>query len=782
MNDENKNAQESAAGDVLSANLPAAHETLGNILEYTPDAITIADPQGVITECSKATLSVHGVGSRQEMIGRNIFEFFAEREMALAQRSLQQVIEFGSVREVEITCLRDDGSEFPAEISASLIRDARGQPRAVIGITKDISRRNAVQSAMRESVNKYRALIETTGTGYLIVDSSGMVMDANSEFLRITGYVSMHQIAGRSTSDWTAPHDLTRARQALRECLAVGFIRSIELDFVNRAGQIVPVEINAKVVEADEGLRILALCRDITERRESEDALRRSEAQFRLLFENTRDAIFWANPDTGIIINCNKSAEEPLERPRDQIIGMHQAELHPPVKRDHYIELFTDHVAERSALDSEAEIITASGRVVPVFISASTTEIDGQAIHQGVFRDMTELRNTQKDKESLIEMLYQSQKMEAIGQLAGGMAHDFNNILAVMIGNSELALRNIPESDSNAERIRKIIRVGHRARDLTMKLLTFARKEKLEVRQVSPNEIVREMLDMLERSISKKITIQTRLRQDVTPIAADVNQVLQALLNLCINACDAMNEAGVLTVATSDVRLDKAFCRTCPHLEPGLYGLIEIHDTGPGIPDEIRDKIFEPFFTTKQKGKGTGLGLSVTLGVMQSHHGHIELDSKTGRGTTARVYLPTACGDEDMDDITTRAQFQDSVRRTVLVIDDDTDFRDMIVEMLRVQGHRVIVAPRGRDGLQYFSADPDSIDVVLLDMMMPGMDGVDVFNKLQQMREDVKIVLCSGFSVEGRASNLLARGAAAFLQKPFEFHELQDVFARLLKS
>jgi PAS domain S-box-containing protein len=776
MSEQRDNMQPPAApGGALSA-----HETLRYILDYTPEAITISDPEGAIIECSAATLAVHGVASREKMLGRSIFEFFAEREHPRARRAVQKVLEQGFYRELEITCLRDDGAEFPGEISASLIRGPGGEPRALIGITKDITGRKAMNDALRESVNKYRALIETTGTGYIILDPTGMVLDANSEYLRITGYASLHQIGGRNTTEWIAPHDIGRARSALRECMETGFIRNLEIDYVNRAGSVAPVEINAKVVDTDEGLRILALCRDISERRAAELALRRSEEEFRQLFENTRDAIFWADPDTGIIINCNKSSEVLLERPRSEIIGMHQTDLHPPHLKEQYAAHFRSHVTARSALDSEAEIISASGRIVPVFISASLVDIHGRGIQQGIFRDVTELRETQREKEALVEMLYQSQKLEAIGQLAGGMAHDFNNILAVMIGNAELAMRKMTEGDPNAERVKKIIRVGRRARDLTMKLLTFARKEKLEVRTVCPNDIVREMLDMLERSISKKIAIMTELPDDAPLVSADVNQTLQALLNLCINACDAMEESGTLTVSTARVELDAAFCRSHPQLDPGVYCLIEIRDTGQGIPGEIRDKLFEPFFTTKQKGKGTGLGLSVALGVVQGHRGHLALESEPGRGTTARVYLPAAHEGASAHASGGREPAPGPDSAAVLVIDDNSDFRDTIVEMLRLQGHRVTVASSGVRGLEYYKKDPHAVDVVLLDLMMPDMDGAEVFREIRAIDAEATIVLCSGYSIEGQAGGLMAQGAAAFLQKPFEFHELQEILARVL--
>ncbi len=380
------------------------------------------------------------------------------------------------------------------------------------------------------------------------------------------------------------------------------------------------------------------------------------------------------------------------------------------------------------------------------------------------------------------EQLIQSQKMLAVGQLAGGISHDFNNMLAVILGTSELIIGNLEPSDPNHARVSRIIKTGKRAKELTGRLLTFARKEKLEVRLFLVKDILLDVVDILASSITKKIIIHTSVPDDGLTIRGDLNQIGQALLNICLNACDAMKDGGTLKIHASPATLNDDFCRARADISPGDYCLFQIVDDGCGIPEHMLNRIFEPFFTTKEKGEGTGLGLSVTEGIVKMHNGLIVIESETGAGTNVKVYLPAARQqipetDQESAGVPIRGKHE-----TILVVDDELDFTDMTAEILSEQGYNPIVANNGRDAVDIFKKHARDIDLVLLDMMMPDMDGGEVFRVIHNIQPDVKVVICSGFSVEGKAENAMALGACMFIQKPYDMQSFLKTVSDALRK
>lgn len=380
------------------------------------------------------------------------------------------------------------------------------------------------------------------------------------------------------------------------------------------------------------------------------------------------------------------------------------------------------------------------------------------------------------------EQLLQSQKMEAIGQLAGGIAHEFNNILAVVLVTSDILLRKCPADDADRQKLERILKACERAKGLTAKLLAFARKEKLDLRRVPVHEILADVADMLGITVSKKIKLEINMADAGIEIVGDVNQITQALLNLCLNACDAMPNGGALTLCAGIIEPDEEFLRARPKMLPGPHCLIKVRDTGLGISEQLRDRIFEPFFTTKERGHGTGLGLSVTLGIINMHNGDITIHSEPGHGTTARVYLPmlteTADSTETMGELSVRSGSGGSV----LVVDDEEDFLEIMKEALAIEGYGVLAATNGKQAINIFQSRAAEIDLVILDIMMPGLDGADVFSALKNIRDDVRVVICSGYSVRGIATELLEKGALAFIPKPYPYDDLFKLIRQVIEK
>jgi len=319
-----------------------------------------------------------------------------------------------------------------------------------------------------------------------------------------------------------------------------------------------------------------------------------------------------------------------------------------------------------------------------------------------------------------------------------------------------------------------------RARDLTLQLLTFARKDKLNVAPVSPNTLVRETMDMLDRAALHGTALHTDLAPDIGLVEADANQIVQALLNLCINACDAMSSGGELLIRTRTATLGPGDARLKPPMAPGSFAVLEVLDTGSGIPEQIRDRICEPFFTTKARGQGTGLGLSVTLGIIRNHNGILHVTPRTGGGTRASIYLPLAAASQTAQTPAAACarNAAPAPGQTVLLVDDNPDVLSMLHDIFAMRGDNVLCAASGPEALDLFRRRRHAISLVILDIVMPGMDGGEVFTRIKQEKPDTAIIVCSGYSMEGMAEDLLARGAAAFLQKPFDLSELDAALDR----
>jgi PAS domain S-box-containing protein len=397
-------------------------------------------------------------------------------------------------------------------------------------------------------------------------------------------------------------------------------------------------------------------------------------------------------------------------------------------------------------------------------------------------REVTGRKRAEQERQELQQQLLQAQKMEALGKLAGGMAHDFNNLLAVILGNAELlAERELPAADG--ARIERIVKVTRRARDLTTKLLAFARREKLESQVVSLGELTQDVLEILSGSVPKNIRIHTRLAQQQTGVTVSPGQITVALLNICINACDAMPGGGKLELRSDVVDLERGDAELGREHASGRYARLQIRDTGSGIEPEQQERIFEPFYTTKTRGRGTGLGLAVSLGIVEAHEGWIALDSQPGQGTAVSVYLPQAAQQPAPGCLEQPVAAPPVVTgASILVVDDEEEFGSTVAEQLRALGYLVHVSRSGGEAVDYFRRCASEVELVLLDLMMPDLDGHATFTRLQAIDATVPVVLCSGYSQAGHATALLQAGARDYLQKPFDFSELERVIAEVLTN
>ncbi len=429
----------------------------------------------------------------------------------------------------------------------------------------------------------------------------------------------------------------------------------------------------------------------------------------------------------------------------------------------------------------ELVALRKNGVEFPIELSMSSIRLRQGWGAVGIVRDITERKREAEEKENIHRQLVQSQKMESIGTLAGGVAHDFNNMLAVILGNAQLAGMDLPPDSPVRDAVEEVERAAMRAKELTMKLLTFARKEKLNVRNMAVNKMLVDLVAFLGRSMPKKVEIKTRLMSNPPLVGMDANQMYQVFLNICTNACDAMPDGGTLMIESSKVSIDEAYAKLHNEAVPGEYCLVHISDTGIGMIGEVRKRIFDPFFTTKGAGKGTGLGLSVSYGIVKNHGGFIGVYSEPGRGAGFKVYLPVAAGGSDtaVDPEKSGETFRKGVE-TILVVDDEETVLNLAGRILEKAGYTAILAAKGKEAVRIYRERRDDIALVVLDMVMPEMDGRDVFRQLREINPDVKVVLSSGFSVSGQAGTLMEEGIQEFVQKPFSIADLCNAVRRVI--
>jgi signal transduction histidine kinase len=474
-------------------------------------------------------------------------------------------------------------------------------------------------------------------------------------------------------------------------------------------------------------------------------ALLDSEERYRLVTENITDAVFLLELD-GRIALANRRAEMITGRPQEELVGRSLSSLLPEAGTSPFFE---------------AELIRKDGAHVLLEVHVTSVLKDGQpAAGLGVARDITERRN-------LEDQLRQAQKMEGIGRLAAGVAHDFNNLLTAIGGRCYLVLNALTSENPIRREIEIIQDAAERAAKLTNQLLAFSRKQILEPRVLDLNTIVTGIEPLLQRMIREDIEITTALDPAAGRVKADVGQIEQVLLNLGLNASDAMPHGGRLTLATGNVTLDEAYARTHAEVEPGSYVMLSVSDTGHGMAPEVQARIFEPFFTTKEVGKGTGLGLATVYGIAKQSGGHITVYSERGHGTVFKLYLPRVEEAPGIAEPERPVEIARHGSETVLLVEDDEALRTLAREILSIQGYTVLDATSPGEALRLAEAHPGPIHILLTDVVMPQMNGRQVADHLLAARPDLKVLFMSGYTDAAIVQHGVLEPGTHFLQKPF---------------
>ena len=726
------------------------------IFEFSPLAMVITDRYGKIIRINPEFERLFG-WKEDEVRGVFLDDIIIEPERKEEAISItNKVAEGGSVIVEGIRLKKDKTPVFVTIIGHPIV--VNDEVIAQMGIYRDITEKKRMEEALIESEEKFRTLAEKSLAGiYLFQD--GVFKYVNPKFEEIFGYSAEELIDKLGPKDLTHPDDWWIVDENVRKRLR-GEAKHVHYEFrgLRKDKKVINVEVYGSVVNYKGKPAIIGTLQDITERKLAEEALKKSEEKFRSLFEESKDGIFISTPE-GKIIDANPAMVEMYGySSKDELLQTPIENLYMnPKERDEYRKKL-----EEEGFVKDYEIRGRKKDGTPITLLETSTAVkdeSGKVIaYRGIIRDVT----AQKKME---EQLIQSVKMEAIGRLAGGIAHDFNNILTVISGSAELLLPKFPPDSFEHKKIKQIIDSSRRAIDLTKQLMTVSKRGISEPVVLNVNEVIKEMEDMLKRLIGEDIKFDLYLNPDLKNVKADRSQIEQVIMNLVVNARDAMPKGGELEIKTENVFLDENYCKIYPGLKEGEYVLISISDTGVGIPPEIMPKIFEPFFTTKKEG--SGLGLSTVYWIVKQLGGNVTVYSEVGKGTTFKIYIPV-CREEVMKkEKIQEAEDYPEGNEVLLVIEDEKEIIEYIEDVLKPLGYKIISGSSEKEILEKLEKFEGEVHLLLTDVILPDKSGPEIAKTLVSKIPNLKIIFMSGYPEEKLHVSEIIEGKVNFISKPF---------------
>ena len=692
-------------------------------------------------------------------IDHGVFAVFTLGELGfLKLYSMTRQVPFG---DVELNQLRNVLDKFTVSLEACLGRNQ---------LVREISERKLIEEALRQSEEKYRDVVERATDGIVILQE-GLIRYANRQLAGMAG-MSPAEIIGTPFDKYIHPKNQPQVMEFYRRRMAGEHPPSVyETVFVGREGQIVHVELNAGIITYEGKPADLVIVRNISDRVHA-DA---EKARLTLAVEQTADSVIITDPG-GVIQYVNPAFERMTGFSRSEAIGKTPRVLKSGKQDRGLYESLWRSLRSGQVWRGRLQNRRKDGGIYICDMTITPTRNEnGEIINfLGVQRDVT--RELQMEEQYL-----QAQKMESIGRLAGGIAHDFNNIMTAVLGFGSMVLDQLPDNHPLRHAVEQIVSAGERATNLTRQLLTFSRKQMMEVRVLDLNAVINDMNQLLRRALGEDVELILGLSEDAGSVRADAGLLQQVVMNLAINARDAMPRGGRLGVQTSQAVLNEQFCRSRIDVKPGDYVLLSVKDTGCGMPPEVLQHVFEPFFTTKPKGKGTGLGLATVYGIVRQCNGHIEIESVVNQGTEIKVWLPRV---EPISD-TLHVELEDRVQRgseTILVVEDEPIVRDLTIRILKSLGYRVLDAANGREALDLIAKYTQPIHLVLTDVVMPQMGGPELAEKLAEIKPKVRILFTSGFTESAVIERGVALGKLQLVQKPYTREVLAQRVRQILDA
>ncbi len=746
----------------------SASRTLLNNLQLAAvdaaaNAIIITDKNGTVLWANSAFERLSGY-TREEAKGQNPRMLRSGRHSAEYYQQLWSTIVSGSVWRGEITNRRKDGSLYTERMTITPIRISGAEVSHFIAVNEDITESKLLDAALSESDQRFRMAFEKGPLGIVFVDPEYRLINMNAAFCAMLRY-TVPELRGKSLAELTHPKDAARDKEITCSIMK-GEIpaRTWEKRYIKKTGEVVSVEVTSTAIMDAQGKPVygMGIIQDISKRKASENAVRHAEEKYRQIFREAIMGVFQTTSDGRFVV-----ANPELLR----ILGYGSLwELTENVTNIG-VQLYVDPkrcIEFQRLIDSqgfvrgfECELYRKDRSRIWASMTAKLAHNEsGATVYEGMLEDITEPK-------LLREQLREAQKLEAVGQLAGGVAHDFNNALGVIIGYSELLQERLSATDPLLRYVAGITKEVQKAASLTQQLLTFSRKQVIQPVPLDLNTTVANIEKMLCRVIGEDVRLRTVLESPLELIFADPGQIEQVIINLAVNARDAMPNGGELTIKTANFIVKDSDASKLTD-KPKAYVSLTVKDTGCGIPSDIKPHIFEPFFTTKPPGKGTGLGLATVYGVVQQSGGFISVESEPGKGTTFTILFPRI----RVSELPLPGEISASTKRisgteTILLVEDEPGLREVFIEALAGKGYTVFDAENGERALELANVHEGPLHLVITDVVMPGISGPKLVGELLASRPELKVLYISGHTRDLIAGHGMLHDSAALLRKPF---------------
>ncbi|MBZ0265370.1 PAS domain S-box protein [bacterium] len=753
--------------------LETSEKRYRHLFEKSVAGIYGTSPDGTINECNDAFARMLGFDSPQEVLSLNAYDlFYTERDR---ESFLEVLLTEGTVRNYESRLKSKEGKPVDILENAVVITNNTGSPVEIQGTCINISMRKSTERELQQSEKRYRMVVESASEIIYMVDRKGNFTFANQAGLRFTGY-SIEELNNFKYEELILDeHRAMVRRHYTRQLLHKTPSTYLEFPFERKDGQIKWIGQNTSLrLENDKVAGFDVIARDITQRKNAEEAMRISEQRFRDIFEQSNDLIYVIQEGKFKLVNpvMARTMGFSAEKMTDPSFSM--IELIADESKE-FIRDRLDNFDDSNSASYELKTISNTGERREFEVNLSPIRWEGKPAKLGIARDVTE-------KKMMEAKLMQSQKMEAIGRLAGGVAHDFNNLLTAITGNVELVRMQVDEEKTYYPNLLDIRKTADRAANLTKQLLAFSRRQVLAPKIINLNQVLSDMEFMLTKIIGEQIELSTYYDDDLPAVKADPSQLEQVILNLVVNARDAMPRGGKLTLETTNVLQGKMSSKLKERLLSGDYVMLAVSDTGVGMSEKLKNQIFEPFFTTKEQGKGTGFGLATVYGIIKQSGGEITVFSEEGKGTTMKVYLPRSL---EVSEYTRPSLSADSSENptgseTILVVEDDEDVRELVIQALEFFGYHVLHATSGKRALKLCLEMESPVDLIVTDIIMPEMNGDEFVLELRKFWQNVPVLFMSGYTETALVNKGELPPNTPYLQKPFRPHILAQKIRQLL--
>ena len=761
--------------------LRASEERFRGVFDHTSLGIAITDRKGRLIQVNPAWSRLLGY-TPQQIEGLVVSDIThpddRDESMELFDRLVRGELDN---YHLEKRYLRADGRAVWVDLAVSAVRGPSGELDKAVGVASDISERKKALEALKNSEEKFNTAFQSSPDSLLINRLEDKVfLEVNDSFMATTGY-ERREVLGRSDEEMGLWADPVGRKRFWRELEQKGESLGLSATCLAKDGREIPMVVSGRRVTVDGQAAAVSIARDVTEARQAQRALELSQQRYRSLVENVPYGIFITEHPSGTVLFINQTAAELMGYKVEEVLGLNVWDMMASGDQGR-ARRRVDARAVGQRLSTDHEIYTCirkDGSTFRCEVSAGMVSFQGKQALQGIVRDVTE-------RERLERQLQHAQKMEALGTLAGGVAHEFNNILMTFRGYIQILQMRSDLGPEVGQTLEKMNQSTRRAGALTQKMLTFSRMEAGEKVPVQVNQVIRDMESLLRQIFPPGIHIHLDLAQELPVVLANPNQIEQVLVNLALNARDAMNDKGNLSLTTRPAKLDQEFCAANPWAKPGDYVRVQVADDGPGISLEILERIFEPFFTTKEPGRGTGLGLSVAYSLIKSHGGGILAINRPQGGGAFRIFLPVSEG-VSLDfsrDFSREATPKGSGQR-LLVVDDEEAVRDICRQALETFGYQVTLAPDGVQGVESFRQAKEKgepFDLVLMDLAMPKMDGRAAGKAIWDLDPQARIIITTGHGGDRYQVADLYPQALGVLQKPFDLSSLLKEVNRILSA